>query len=172
MRFIKPILIGFAGLFAVITIISLLMPSQVTLVRSVTIRADRDSISRQVSDIGNWKNWHPGINGNCREVPASPGNADCNIAGREYSIMRSVDTAGIFHFILNTPGQSVIHYRFYLTQPQAEDGTELHWQVQTRLKWYPWEKFSGIFFSESAGPGYEQALQSLKEYCEKKKRPL
>ena len=45
-------------------------------------------------------------------------------------------------------------------QVQAE------WNVLIKLKWYPWEKFYGIFIEKITGQGYEDALNSLKAYVE------
>ena len=43
---------------------------------------------------------------------------------------------------------------------------QVEWNAVTRLKWYPWEKFYGIFIEKSSGQGYEDALNSLKTYVE------
>jgi hypothetical protein len=34
------------------------------------------------------------------------------------------------------------------------------------MKWYPWEKFSGIFVDKMTGPGYQAALNELKDFVE------
>jgi len=48
-----------------------------------------------------------------------------------------------------------------------EPGTlQVEWRAITHLKWYPWEKFAGIFVSEMTGPGYQQALDALQKYIE------
>jgi hypothetical protein len=45
---------------------------------------------------------------------------------------------------------------------------QVEWRVLTKLKWYPWEKFYGIFIDKLTGPGYEVALNNLKELAENK----
>lgn len=167
MRFIKPIIIGFAGLFLVMTLISLLMPSRITLVRSVMISASPELIKNQISDPGNWKNWFPPVKNDTAAFTVSANEILANRGDKKFIIRRMNDTPGILHFVMLTSGQPDIHYRFFFNQPKVMEGVDVHWQVQTRLRWYPWEKFSGIFFNETAGSGYEQALQMLKDYCEK-----
>ena len=51
---------------------------------------------------------------------------------------------------------------------QEQGNMQVQWQAVVHLKWYPWEKFSGIFIEKMAGQGYEDALQSLKSYVENK----
>lgn len=167
MRFIKPILLGLSGLFIIIFLISLLMPSRITLVRSVMIQSEQSEVSKQITDLNNWKNWHPLMKGNCSSLAAD--EIRCSISGKDYRIRSIADTTGIYHFVMTSAENTDMHYRFFFNQATGNPGIELHWQVETRLKSYPWEKFSGIFFSEAAGPGYEQALQSLKAYCETNK---
>jgi hypothetical protein len=43
----------------------------------------------------------------------------------------------------------------------------VEWRSLTRLHWYPWEKFYAIFMDKITGPGYEAALNGLKEIVEK-----
>jgi len=51
--------------------------------------------------------------------------------------------------------------------PLSDSGrVQAEWSVLVRLKWYPWEKFYGIFIEKISGQGYEDALSSLKAYVE------
>jgi hypothetical protein len=67
---------------------------------------------------------------------------------------------------LNRPGEKPVENSI-LILPVEEAGTyHVEWRSLTRLKWYPWEKFAGIFVSDITGPGYEAALEGLKKYIE------
>ena len=59
MRFIKGFLLAVTGLFIMITLLSLLMPSKVMTVRSVTIHGTAERVFEEIKDLKNWKHWHP-----------------------------------------------------------------------------------------------------------------
>ena len=60
MRVIKAFLVGATGLFIIITLFSLLIPSRVMVSRGVVVNnASAGGAYRQVASFENWKNWHP-----------------------------------------------------------------------------------------------------------------
>jgi hypothetical protein len=59
MKFVKGIAFGAIGLFVVVTLLSLLIPSKIMTSKSVLINAPKDSIQRMVNDLNEWKKWHP-----------------------------------------------------------------------------------------------------------------
>ena len=59
MRLIKGFIIAVTGLFVMITLLSLLMPSKVMTVRSVVIHGTAGQVFTQIADLKNWKRWHP-----------------------------------------------------------------------------------------------------------------
>ena len=56
MRFIKLFLVGVIGLFVVVTLMSLLLSSQVKVSRAVVISAPAGKVYTQLADFKNWKN--------------------------------------------------------------------------------------------------------------------
>ena len=59
MRYIKMFLVGLIGLFIVITLLSLLLPSEVKVSRAVVINTTTGKVYTQIADFRNWKNWQP-----------------------------------------------------------------------------------------------------------------
>jgi hypothetical protein len=60
MRLIKAFLVGAIGLFIVITLLSLLIPSTVKVSRTTLINNTTSAkVLDQVVNLSNWKNWHP-----------------------------------------------------------------------------------------------------------------
>src|SRR6476661_2624244 len=59
MKMLKGFVIAVFGLFVLITLLSLLLPSRIMIARSVDINAVPDSIRAQVADLQRWKEWHP-----------------------------------------------------------------------------------------------------------------
>ncbi len=41
------------------------------------------------------------------------------------------------------------------------NSSNVEWTAVTKLKWYPWEKFSGLFIEKITGDGYEYGLTQL-----------
>ncbi len=173
MRFIKAFLFGATGLFIIITLISLLIPSKAKVTRTVVIdKGTKEKIYAQVNDLQNWKNWHPsfatglaiinlgkqtaGIGGNC-DVIYNNKTTHLQITG--------ADTASIT-FTLTAPGENDITNKIYC-YTIADQQTKVNWQSITQLHWYPWDKFYAIFIDKLTGPGYEAALNGLKTFIEK-----
>jgi hypothetical protein len=59
MNLVKGIAFGAIGLFIVVTLLSLLIPSKIMTSKSVLINAPKDSIQSLVNDLNQWKKWHP-----------------------------------------------------------------------------------------------------------------
>ena len=66
-------------------------------------------------------------------------------------------------------GENDVENIISVTAVNAGSEIQVEWRVLTKLKWYPWEKFYGIFIDKITGPGYELALNNLKDLAEKKR---
>ncbi|MEJ7586560.1 MAG: hypothetical protein WKI04_03250 [Ferruginibacter sp.] len=79
MRSIKAFLAGVTGLFIIITIFSLLIPSRVQISRGVMIDASGMAVYQQIALFENWKKWHPIFTvGGAGLYPDAPGIAGTN----------------------------------------------------------------------------------------------
>jgi hypothetical protein len=172
MRMIKGFLFVATGFFILITLISLLIPSRVMTTKSVTIHAPKEKISAAIKDLQAWKKWHPVFRNDSTAMTISKpssgvgAHADWTQAGKTNNLtITGVFTEGI-KISLNRPGEKPVENSI-LILPVEEAGTyHVEWRSLTKLKWYPWEKFAGIFVSDITGPGYEAALNQLKKYIE------
>ena len=163
MKKLKGFLFAIIGLAVVITIISLLMPSTVVTIRSVTINAEPDSVMAQVANLNNWKNWHPFFKNN-NEVKEVNGNLEWIENGELNKLhISEKEKDGIRILIERNKNKSVIND---ITLSVFDNQTQVEWKGVTKVKWYPWEKFSGIFLNSIVGPGYENALNGLKNFEE------
>ena len=160
------------GLALLVTAVSLLMPSKVMTAQTVMINAPKEKIESAITDLSNWKYWHP--------VFSEPGTqvsldqvADGKLKSASWysdckkNILQSttIDT-GQFAFTLNREHENELMNIFTVTPIHQAGGFQVEWRVLARLKWYPWENFSGIFFANVVGPGNQQALEQLKKYAE------
>jgi hypothetical protein len=168
LRFIFSILI----ILIVIFLASLLLPSKVTVSKSVLINASQAKVDKEIQDFNNWKNWYPAFQNEKMTVinnPAKPGFIN--------SVSVTDTTGKISYFdlmpsgkdtinIMATQSSTEINYQFFLT-PHMDGQTQVTWNINVLLGWYPWEKAKGIFLDKISGPQYEAALLNLKRAVEK-----
>ena len=173
MRFVR-FFVSILIIFIVIFLLSLLLPSKVTVAKSVLINAPKMRVHQQVDDFNNWKNWYPAFQGeniNVTVNPAKPGIIksvsliDNNGKKIRFDLIKSKpDTLDIN---LKNESSTKIDFQFILST-HSDGQTQITWNVNTTMKWYPWEKAKGIFLDKVSGPQYEAALANLKKAVETK----
>lgn len=175
MRLVKAFLFVAIGLFIFITLFSLLIPFHVRVSRAVVINnASAGGVYRQVAIFENWKNWHPFFTVDSARIywypPGIAGkDSGCIIKHRGHDVkikLISADTTDI-KFLLQVAGENDISSEIVITPLPGRQAVQVEWRAITKLHWYPWEKFYGIFIDKLTGPGYDAALNGLKDYFEK-----
>jgi hypothetical protein len=175
MRFVKVFFVGISGLFFIITLLSLLIPSRVQVVRTVAIyNTTPIAAIKQVAEVINWKNWHPVFTLDSaiiksRSLSASGKSMSYNILHRHKEsviTVLSADTTTV-NFLLHSADEYDIKNELSALAIPGQDGIQVSWKAITQLHWYPWEKFYAIFIDKLTGPGYDLALTGLKNYLEK-----
>jgi len=174
MRLVKAFLFGITGLFIVVTLLSLLIPSKVKVSRATVINnTTLDKLYQQTADLKNWKNWHPMFKKEVAVISfgnVSVGNnAACDVVYNNkttHLAITSADTSSV-KFILQSPGENDIENEISFTPVRSAEEIRVEWKALTRVHWYPWEKFYAIFIDKISGPGYEDALNGLKNFIEK-----
>lgn len=168
MRAVKLFLFVSAALFVVITLFSLLIPSTVRVSRLVVINTTQPQLIRSQTDsVTNWKNWQPYLkNGRVKIVSLSA--TACEIQYGEGSTVmqiKSVDSNAV-HFTIKASGENIFDNAITIRPLPIANAYQAEWVATTTMKWYPWQKFYAIFIDKITGPGYEAALNGLKEYVE------
>lgn len=170
MKMIKGALLVLCGLFLLVTLISLLMPANVVVTRAVAMQGDSIKIYNQIGDLRNWKNWQPVFKENNAGIMYSAVSDQVNSFAQWTTggkVNRLVITEKKYPDIkvsLQREGENDVLNIFTLMPVQEQGNMQVQWETITKLKWYPWEKFGGIFIEKMSGPGYEAGLNSLKEY--------
>ncbi|NCU03178.1 MAG: hypothetical protein GXC73_04255 [Chitinophagaceae bacterium] len=176
MRLIKMFLFVLVGLFAVITIIGLFIPSSVKISRGVIINADSSLVYNNLKDVKNWSAWMPWVTTDSgalvqlSQVTDQPG-----------SFFRwkgvKVNSSGTITVQAHEQNQLKLLYELQ-DMNKAEGGfrirktgtgnhvTEVLWFMEYKLKWYPWERFYGIFADHIIGAAFEKGLEQLKAHIE------
>lgn len=169
MRFIKQVIIGVAAFSIILFLLSLLLSPRISVSKSILLSAPKEKIVAHLMDIKDWKHWNPLLQDSslaysypsASAVKWETAKGKINaIELRQYapdSIQLKVSTNNIpsfnsgFTIVSNTEGPAVV---------------KLEWWIIEDLKWYPWEKFYGLF-SESFRESYlENTLQAFKRYIE------
>ncbi len=175
MRLFKGFLFGITGLFVIITLFSLLIPSRVMVSRAVIINDITPAeIYSSVANFENWEKWHPIFTVDSAKINCvAAGLADklltCVIVNRGKEINLSLiaaDTTSV-KFLFKASGENDVENDIVIVPTETKNAIQVEWRAVTKLHWYPWEKFYGIFIDQLTGNSYEQALHGLKDYLEK-----
>ena len=167
MKAVKGFLIVIFGLFIVVTLFSLIMPSSVSAVRNIGINASRDSINVLLKDLSKYPDWYPGMRGN--DPVVAPGQKSISWkAGEKTNILKmvSADTNAV-QLRLESGSNEPVFSDIYTAMYENEPGVNVEWRVHSKVKWYPWERFGGIFFDQVSGPSMEAGLENLKNILER-----
>lgn len=166
-------IVGIISILTIFFVVSLLLPSTLTLSKAILINAPQTLVNKEIQDLAHWKNWYPAFQN-------EPGNVIKNSAKR--SVINSVTFKSdkgkplVFDLIKSQADTSVIviesasstkvSYQFIVSS-NGNGQTKLVWNVNTYLGWYPWQKVKGIFLDKISGPQYDAALAKLKNAVEK-----
>ncbi len=173
MKMIKGGILVFVGLFVVVTLISLLIPSTIVTAKATTVQADSLKLFDAISDLRKWNNWHPVFMNDTNAIHFSENTnkvnayANWETNGKQNKLVITKINYPIVEFSLQRDGENDLINELFVTPVQEAGNMQVQWKAITKLKWYPWEKFSGIFIEKISGSGYEAALESLKKYLEK-----
>lgn len=159
-------------IFAIIFLISLLLPSRVTVAKSVEINASFEKITAQIVNFDKWKNWYPAFKD--ENVSALKNSA----SSKSISSVTLKDKSGktILLNLIDTTNNRIdvdvqsssstqVQYEFLLI-PKLNNQTQLTWNININLGWYPWKRIEGILFDKFSGSQYKAALDDLRKAAE------
>ena len=175
MKQLKGVIFVLIGLFVMITLVSLLIPSRVMTSRTVVLHSDPAYVFGEIADLKKWKDWHPVFIRDSSNIsisnPSSGVNAfaEWSTNSNQNKLLITNEVANSIKVSLMRKGENDVENIISVTAVNAGSEIQVEWRVLTKLKWYPWEKFYGIFIDKITGPGYELALNNLKDLAEKKR---
>lgn len=150
MRFVKLAFISLVVFSILITLISFFFPSRVRISKATDINRERDAILFQIKDTGNWKNWYPGAD-SATTLPVITALTDSSVTAETY---------------LENGRKGMTGWNLYTSSSPAT--VTVQWYMDFRLRWYPWEKFSGLLMEKRYGPVMERGLEKLKGVLEER----
>jgi len=169
MRLIKQLFISLFVFGFIFFLISLLLPSSVQVSKSVLINVPRDSVTATLLRIEDWKKWSPFLQDSTIQYNIiSPAKANWKAAdGTLNSIQLEQYTVDSIFAIIRS-GDKIVFNSGFTVKMSADNNSvsKVEWWMLERLKWYPWEKFYGLF-SESFKETYvENSLEMFRRYAE------
>lgn len=176
MRFIKMFLFVVTGLAIMLTIIGLIIPSNVKISRGIIVQAHSIKVYQQLSNVKDWGKWMPWVTANegalvqTSPLTNQPGSffkwkgLNHNNSGTITLLSRSPNLITT-KYELNGMNNSEGGFRIR-SLPNNLSQCEVQWFMEYKLKWYPWERFYGIFIDHIIGPSFDKGLQELKNYLE------
>lgn len=163
-------------LLLLFSLLALLLPSKVTVTKSVLINAPKEAVRSEIVDFNNWIHWYPQLQGDNVYIKI---DSPKNDVYQSLTLKNKKEKVFTYHFtkikndsiwISASSSSSVkVNFQFILT-PHSNNATQLSWNVNSQMKWYPWEKIKGIFLDKVLGSQFEYSLQQIKKYVENKKQ--
>jgi hypothetical protein len=146
----KLVIISIIVLFGVLTFVFLLFPSHIHVSRLAAVRAPAPKVMGLLNDIPAWKKWNL--------LAGDAGTRD----GIRITVVENTPGSLSTRWTKNT-GKSFTG-KFNLTE--MPDGVMVEWDLDFPLRWYPWERLSGMFYEKEFGPLMDQSLSQLKILAE------
>ncbi len=174
MQKIKSVIIGICVLMAFLCLFTVFIPRHVTVTRGVVIGVRRDSLQTFLEDFHEWPRWCSWM-GADSAVTRHYASATATREATVTWFPKGHPENKIFISILQTvPGDVRLFYQFKNLLPASggftltekreggHDSTFVQWSLDIRLRWYPWEKLSGIAMDKVWGSSMKESLDRLK----------
>ena len=169
MRFVKFGILGLVALFAVLTALSLLLPSTFRVSRVVNVAASqRPEVYSAVSDLQAWKKWNDFVYGasltNVRfSSPASGAGAYMQSDQLRIDEDQADSTGVLLHWDLVNGKHFAGGFQFLSVNP---DSLTIQWWFEFHFRWYPWERLAVFVYDRKLGPVMEESLGTLRRFVE------
>lgn len=176
MKLARRILVGLAGLIAILVVIGLFLPSSVHVERSILIAAPADKVYSVVSDFNRFNEWSPWyaldpdaeyeISGGGSGVGAqfSWASDNPNVGSGSQQII-ALEENRLVQVKLDFGPQGTAAASFLLG-PAAEGSTGVTWSMDTDFGFDLVGRYVGLMFDSWVGGDYERGLASLKALIE------
>src|SRR6185436_20248290 len=133
MRLIKLALLSFIILFILRTIISLFIPSHIRISKATNIPADDTIVKANLTDLSNWRNWHPALKGLSENEIQKVSDSGIYVKGTTIGVTQKKDDELVTQMVTNN-GRPVISG--FKTIRHPGDSSTLQWYMDFKLRWY------------------------------------
>lgn len=167
-RLIKFGFLAVAVLFVVLTVLSLLLPSDLRVTRVIDVAASRRRLDSAVGDFRTWREWNEFVTQtsltNVRYSAPAAGAGAYLRADQLTITERRMDSAGVLLTWDLTGGKRFNGgFQFLSLNP---DSLTVQWWFDFHFRWYPWERLGVFVYDRKLGPEMEESLKGLKRFVE------
>ena len=169
---IKLLLVGIGGLFLLFTVIGLIIPSSVKISRGVIIGADSVEVMQAVMNVKTWPEWMSWMQSESGAlIQFTEQNSQTavewrSVENKEKGRISLTDVnSDLIEMLHEFPGMNAAKGGIRI-RSAGQHQTEVLWMMEYPLRWYPWERFEGIFMDSMIGAALEKALNELSEYMQ------
>lgn len=163
MKLIKLAFVSLLAFFLLAAVISLFIPGHLRISKAVNIAAPKDSVYQRIAVLKEWPSWYP-ILSESGETPSFFGSDSLHIKGTGIRITERTSEQ-ILSTMRSESGRS-LESGWKLMHIGQQDSLTVQWYMDFKLGWYPWEKFSSLFYESLYGVQMEKGLARLKEISE------
>ena len=166
MKYLKLAVFSIGSLFVLITLIGLLFPSRVTVMRAASINQTKDSVYAMLHDMGKWNQWLFDSSLQLKLLSTNsigPG-ASAQVGGSKITITH--DSAYYIESIWHGSKSRDQICGWNLKSDAENPGTLVEWHYTQQLRWYPWERVGAVLNEKILGPSMDSSLAKLQWYFE------
>ncbi len=151
MKIIKLALISFIIFFGIATAFSLMIPSHIRLSKAVNVKNAPDSVLSLIKDTSRWKEWWPAIGAKANNIHIQQ--------------LRQNNSEVVLQ--LQQENRRPFTSGWQVHPLPSTDSLALQWYMDFNFSWYPWQKFSTLFYESTYGTMMQQGLGNIKHIVEK-----
>jgi hypothetical protein len=171
MRIVKLALVGLVGMAVLFISMGLLIPSSVKISRGVLVQADSAAVMQYINNTHTWQQWVPWVqtdNGAVVQVSAQASGVGAfmrwtTLDGKKGRLEITGYAPGEIQVLHHFEGMNDAKGGFRIRRMEGSNQTELQWFLEYPLRWYPWERFYGIFLDHMFGPVLQQGLEKAEK---------
>ena len=175
MRILLKILAWLAGLIVVLALVAFLLPRQVTVERSIMIKATPDQIFPQINSLQAGIDWSPWLN-RATDIRLTFGGPDSGVGNNmswqssdpqvgngDQEIVASIENQRVDMKLDFGPKGDADAY--FLLVPEGDE-TQVTWGFETDMGRNPIGRWMGLMMDKWIGADYEAGLANLKALVE------
>jgi hypothetical protein len=176
MKALKRVGLLFLSLIILLSLISLLLPSKITVTRSVVLHASAVEVFEQVNTLKNWEKWSPwhqidpamllnyegpeaGVGAKYSWFSENSNVGNGSLIITESKPLQRIDTLIKFE----GQGDGTGYYLF----EETPEGTKITWTMIADMGMNPIGKYMGLMMDSMIGSDFEKGLENLRKVVEK-----
>ncbi len=162
-RFIKLAVVSFVVFFVLITVIGLMFPPFVTVVRQATIQQPKEKLYPLIADTKNWHKWLADSTVEFKSLSNNSTGKGASVLIGGKKVMITEVTQDYIESLWEMNENRNQTSGFYLQSDSNTNGTIVQIHFTQKLNWYPWERIASRLNEKILGPVLEGNLLKLEK---------